>query len=533
MGFLKRYIGAICIFAVVEFLILCCVFYLLVSGFYAVGFMLEMIGVFSFVPFASLIYRSEKYVASADQALAKAKQLHDEELSTISKALNFSNDLSRIEALASLSDNQIHENLIHLISDFSKREKENIAINEILASTSASMEIEKFFDAIMQKLLDLTQSNWIAFYLVDKNINKLQIKSSIGFSQKIYKQFDITVGEGFVGAVAATGQVKIIADIPDDTIYLSHTILGKIKPKSLLLVPVVDDDEVVEGVVVLGSLYGYNDDHVNTMYKIRSCISIAIYNNNFYNVSQRLSKEIKFQNQLIQDLNTDQELKIAERTKFLLDVYDSMSELVVLAVDTSYTILFANSSAAKIFNMPKDDLVGKNIQILTNSSFMLSKFKKGINFALNNGKSIDTFEFSDSESSVISVSTMICAIYTTNKQVSGATILFENSKIVKQKNPKSPENRALLVTDEHGIVESTNKITETMLNKQPANIVGKKISKFFRDEEAVDSFINELKLSEKNIDLMVILKESGKPVTLSATAVSYNKSTKKLFIYMK
>ena len=81
---------------------------------------------------------------------------------------------------------------------FDMRKKDEL-LNEILISTALNHEIEKFLDDVMPKIMDITQSQFIVFYAVNKATNKLEVKASVGFGKNIYSQFDISMGEGFVG----------------------------------------------------------------------------------------------------------------------------------------------------------------------------------------------------------------------------------------------------------------------------------------------------------------------------------------------
>ena len=82
-----------------------------------------------------------------------------------------------------------------LFLDFKNK---NNLLNEILISTVVNRDIEKFFADIMPKIMNITKSQLIVFYMVNKVTNKLEIKSSVGFGKGIYSQFDMSMSEGFL-----------------------------------------------------------------------------------------------------------------------------------------------------------------------------------------------------------------------------------------------------------------------------------------------------------------------------------------------
>lgn len=222
---------------------------------------------------------------------------------------NLTSDLNT--EIIDVTPNHLHEfynSTRHMQKAFQKREQFYSEIFSILNSAAVNIELDKFLDDFVPKLINSTNSNCGAFYLLNNFTNKLEIKYSNGFSKNIYKEFDIDLNEGFM---PNSKEVKIIRDVPVDTMYIMKTFLGKIKPKSIMTIPVFNETEdQMIGVLVLSSIYNYTEEHVEIINLTKHYIGIAVNNGIIFERSQRLTNELKFQNKLIQDLNEELEAKI-------------------------------------------------------------------------------------------------------------------------------------------------------------------------------------------------------------------------------
>ena len=108
--------------------------------------------------------------------------------------------------------------------------------------------------------------------------------------------------------------IKIINDIPNDSVYIIKGFTGKVKPKSLMIVSVINKNELI-GILILASIYNYTDAQIEIINSIRSYLSIAIENGKNIEKKDRLINELSFQNKLIQDLNDELEAKIKNLNK--------------------------------------------------------------------------------------------------------------------------------------------------------------------------------------------------------------------------
>ena len=104
-------------------------------------------------------------------------------------------------------------------------------------------------------------------------------------------------------------EIKIVKDIPNESIFMIKSFLGKIKPKSFLIVPVANDNKL-NGILILVSIYNYTDEQIEIIKSIKDYIGIAIKKGMLLERKERLINELQCQNKLIQDLNDALEKKI-------------------------------------------------------------------------------------------------------------------------------------------------------------------------------------------------------------------------------
>jgi len=238
---------------------------------------------------------------------------------------------------------------------------ERQALLKIINKAAADMELETLLANITPMLLEATGSICGAFYAVNNTSDKLELKYSLGFNKNIFSEFDFSMGEGLVGAAAVTQEVRVIGDLPDDTVFIVRTFLGKVKPKSVMTVPVTSQDAPL-GVYAFASIAPYSDNHLEVINLVRYYIGSAVNNCLTYEKIKRMSNELKFQNKLIQGLNEDLEQKISKRSMFLNGVIDNIAGHAIIVTDAEWQILLWNTGAQEKFGCVPSEAVGRSLE---------------------------------------------------------------------------------------------------------------------------------------------------------------------------
>lgn len=188
-----------------------------------------------------------------------------------------------------------------------KREHYHNEIFKILNSAAINIELDKFLEDFIPKLLSATDSMCSAFYLLNNFTNKMEIKYSSGFNKNIYREFDLSANEILVSDL----KVKVVNEIPEDTVYMIKTFVGKVKPKSIMQIPIVNENKLI-GILVFASIYNYTDEQVEIIDLTKHYLGIAVNNGIIFERTKRLTNELQFQNKLIQDLNDELEKKLKD-----------------------------------------------------------------------------------------------------------------------------------------------------------------------------------------------------------------------------
>jgi len=231
----------------------------------------------------------------------------------------------------------------------------------VINKAAADMELETLLADITPKLLEVTESMCGAFYLANASSDKLELKYSVGFSKNVFSEFDLSIGEGLVGVAANDKEIKIIRDVPEDTVFIVRTFLGKIKPRSILTVPISNQDALL-GVYAFASIGDYNEVHLETINLLSFYIGSAINNCLTYEKIKRMSNELKFQNKLIQGLNEDLEQKISRRSMFLNGIIDNIPGHAIFVTDSEWQVLLWNTGAQDMFGCATSEAVGRQLK---------------------------------------------------------------------------------------------------------------------------------------------------------------------------
>lgn len=468
------------------------------------------------------IYYLLSYVNKTEEGLKHSFNLTSSEIRRINQ-----NSSEKIRGFSGFEP--IASSIEEIYERDSENQKTQEILNDILICAIRNLKIEEFIDKVLDKIMDVISSECAVFYILNKVTNKLEIKASKGFSKTIYSQYDITIGEGFLGNAAAKNEVKIIEDLPDDTVFIINSCLGKIKPKNLIIVPICDENNEVLGVFAAASLYKYTKEHQKILDKVKKIISYAIENGNYYNKTLRVANELKFQNQLIQNLNDDLENKIKARTIYLNGIINSIKDTAIISIDSNSVITTFNRTAEDMLMLTGDEAIGKNIKIIANSSPELEKkITDAIIEAIKNKTSSDIFEMINKSNRRFVVNMQLFSIYNEIEELDGVTIVMKDmSNINKIINTSYTDKKfasilfktstsALLLANENGEIYDANKNALYTLGLTEEQVLSRNLKGFFDDEEKIEEFLERIRKNMEQNDIEAKTKKSQLNVTILA-----------------
>ncbi|MDR1558215.1 MAG: PAS domain S-box protein [Clostridiales bacterium] len=390
-----------------------------------------------------------------------------------------------------------------------KKDDTRQEILNVVNSVAVNMDFEKVLEDLLPKLIVVTGSNCCAFYSLNAQTHKLEIKQSVGFSKNIYSEFDINLGEGLIGAAALQNQTTVCIDIPDDSVYLIRTFVGKLKPRNMLIVPIFYHEEMT-GVMVFASIHAYSHEDLEMVEMIKYYVGVAVANGMSYERTKRLSNELKFQNKLIQNLNEELEKKVENRSFFLNNIIDSIQDYAIYAMDKNGVIQTWNKGADYMLGFSAEEAVGKQVEFLYPPEEKES-VKRRIQLVQQEGKYAENGWRNRRDGSRFFYEMRMFCMYNDKNEVIGISNITKDMSGIKNVESAlwfekevsqrilETSSRALLFADEEGLIILANHNTELLLDQE--FLAGRGLYDFFEDSGALsekikataqNSFYNEI-----------------------------------------
>ena len=129
-----------------------------------------------------------------------------------------------------------------------------------------------------------------------------KLKASYAYKTRKNLSNEFKTGEGLIGQTALEKQSIILTNVPDDYITVASG-LGEKKPKNILVIPFIYN-EIVTGVLEIGSFDEFPDSHLTFLEEVSNGIAIAI---NSAQARVRLQEALEKTQRQAEDLESQQE----------------------------------------------------------------------------------------------------------------------------------------------------------------------------------------------------------------------------------
>lgn len=173
-----------------------------------------------------------------------------------------------------------------------KIEQGRTSISNLVISLQS---LKDFNQSIIYRLMEITDSNMGAFYLLNEKESKFEYLTSVGIDATLVKFFDAQCREGEFGKAITSKKISHLKNIPSDAIFKFKTIIGNVIPKEIITIPIVVENQVV-AIISLASLKKYEDKTLEILNNSFSAINMAFSNLLANEETRRLNKEIKGKN---------------------------------------------------------------------------------------------------------------------------------------------------------------------------------------------------------------------------------------------
>lgn len=185
------------------------------------------------------------------------------EISRLKEELNQSVDLAEKIGRGELDDiekdeGKLSETLFNLGTNLKNTKAKEEAYNwvskgkeKISDILRTHNKINQLADDVIRGIIEYSGGVQGTLYLLEKD--KLINIATYAHNRKRFERQEVSVGKGLIGEVAYEKEMIYRTEIPDDYFYITSGLLGDKKPKSLIVVPLLQEEEL-QGVFEIGYL---------------------------------------------------------------------------------------------------------------------------------------------------------------------------------------------------------------------------------------------------------------------------------------
>ena len=255
-------------------------------------------------------------------------------------------------------------------------------VGDILRSHT---EIESLGDEIISYITNKIDAIQGAFYITEEERGEklLQMKSVYAYNKKKYLNGSYRFAEGLVGQAAVEKDTVLRTEIPSDYVTISSGILGDQKPTSILISPLITNEEVY-GAMEFAGFQEFDTAKLKFVEELSQIIARTIFNikvnettKKHLEESQQMSNELRIQQDELRHNAEEMEATQEElkRTNHRLEeqveevnrgqkrmqlLLENASEVITI-YEHDQTIRYISPSVDRILGYTQNDLMGQKI----------------------------------------------------------------------------------------------------------------------------------------------------------------------------
>jgi PAS domain S-box-containing protein len=202
-------------------------------------------------------------------------------------------------------------NMRHNLIENESRDKERNWIVRGVAEISEILRMADSIDAlgedVIKFILEKIGAIQGAFYAVndeDPRKRVIELRASYAYNRKKYLKASFKFAEGLVGQAAAEKDTIVRTEIPDDYVSITSGILGDQRPKCIVIVPLITNEEVY-GVLEFAGFKRFDPSQVKFVQELSLILARTIYN---IKVNERTRKLLAESQEMSNELKEKQEV---------------------------------------------------------------------------------------------------------------------------------------------------------------------------------------------------------------------------------
>ncbi len=250
--------------------------------------------------------------------------------------------------------------------------KGHALFGEILRQRSHG--IIQLTDDIIKNLVYYLKANQGGLFLINDtgDISKIDLVSAFAYDRKKFFERNINIGDGLIGTVALERNTIYLKEIPKDYIEIESG-LGDATPKSLLIVPLKFEDEIL-GIVELASFKEFERYEIKFVEEVAQSIASTLLTakinartEQLLNDSQKQSEELA-----AREIEVRQNMEEMRATQELAQRREAALSGIISAVDNTLmkgeyeldgTLISVNNRHLQTMGYQLKEIKGKNIEM--------------------------------------------------------------------------------------------------------------------------------------------------------------------------
>lgn len=296
--------------------------------------------------------------------------------------LQFSDTLQQDKLIRSLLNLRDELDKARREEEFRKKEEEQRHwTSEGLAKFGAILRenvdnLDKLSSQITSNLTKYLNTQQAGFFIIndDNGEKSFEMISLFAFERKKFPDRKLNWGEGLIGASAIEQKTIFIKDSSNSFVDITSG-LGKANPRSILIVPIKDNEGIVHGILELASFKVFEKFEINFVEQVAESIGLTMATIQTSLRTQELLKESQKQAEMLAQQEETMRRNIEEIEKERQETDKKLRSLKIFAeavdnsilhidVNTNGEISFVNDNVLQIFNYQKGQLVGNEFCIL-------------------------------------------------------------------------------------------------------------------------------------------------------------------------
>ena len=154
-----------------------------------------------------------------------------------------------------------------------------------------SLNLEDLSFNVIKKIIEYMNGIQGAFYLAEEDGKLMKRSAMYAYGRRRFEYDEIPIGKGLIGAAAYEKELIFRTEIPDDYFTITSGLLGEQKPKSILIVPLMQEKNL-QGVLEVAFLQKQLPDYMMTYaQKVGSIIGQTIFSLKITTRTQQLLED--------------------------------------------------------------------------------------------------------------------------------------------------------------------------------------------------------------------------------------------------